>query len=268
VWGAGVLVAVLAGWLLVAVEGPGAADDSLVADTTGGRLAERIALAEAKGGHLNEFILIDGGRFLMGSADGVGESAEHPERWVELSPFYIQRYEVTNEEYRLFDPGHEFPAGKERHPVVSVNWSEAKDYATWLDGALPTEAQWEFAARGEEGRKYPWGSGHPRTGIHGNFGGIGGDTQPAGQYPEGATPSGVHDMAGNVWEWCSDWYGPYPAGDEKDPAGPDAGPRRVLRGGAFGFDEWYVRAASRSAPYPDYRVYSFGFRVALSPFSP
>ncbi len=257
-WGAGILVTGLAGWLLVTLQDPGSRS----------QLPERVELAETRSGGSNKFVLIEGGRFLMGSPDGVGQDTERPQHWVELSPFYIQQYEVTNEEYRLFDPDHDFPVGKERHPVVSVNWFEARDYAAWLGGTLPTEAQWEFTARGEEGRDYPWGAEPPKLGIHGNFGGMDGETKPVGDHPDGATPLGVHDMAGNVWEWCSDWYGPYPANAEKDPVGPDTGPRQVVRGGAFGVNEWNVRAASRNGPYPDFRFDSFGFRVVVSSFSP
>ncbi|MCH7748346.1 MAG: SUMF1/EgtB/PvdO family nonheme iron enzyme [Acidobacteria bacterium] len=101
------------------------------------------------------------------------------------------------------------------------NWGEAAAYATWLVGSLPSEAQWEFAARGEEGREYPWGPGPARSGTHGNWNSD--ETVPVGSFPEEATPLGVHDMAGNVWEWCSDRYGTYLTDAPKDYEGPDEG---------------------------------------------
>lgn len=190
---------------------------------------------------LNPRIRIEGGTFQMGSADDNPDANdnEKPKHPVTVSSFWIQEHPVTNVEYRRFKPLRSFNAGKERHPVVIVSWREAMDYAAWLGGTLPTEAQWEYAARGTEGRKYPWGSEDP-TPERSNYRESGiGNTTPVGAYPKGATPEGVHDLAGNVSEWCSDWYDRYTDDEQVDPAGPAVGmdiggsAARVLRGGAF-----------------------------------
>ena len=129
-----------------------------------------------------------------------------------VSPFRIQEHEVTNAEYRRFlsqsqpDPNHDYEAAQDL-PVVNVTWYDAMAYAAWLGGSLPTEAQWEFAARGTKGRTYPWGEQAPEC-DRANFK----ECQPDGLKPikirreEGKTPEGVYDLAGNVWEWCRDWF--------------------------------------------------------------
>lgn len=238
------------------------------------------------------WVEIPGGTFSMGAQkedlDGPGYDPEavdeeSPVRNVTLSPFRLARHPVTNAEYALFvketrkdPPGHwkggRIPEGKEEHPVVSVSWHDAVVFCEWLSRRistggkervvrLPTEAEWEYAARGEEGRRYPWGDTEPTEKLA-NFGGQVGDTAPAGSYPDGATPGGVHDLAGNVWEWCGDRFGAYPPGDEEDPTGPLSGASRVLRGGAFGSLPGPLRAAYRLVSRPGNRIVSIGLRVS------
>ncbi len=216
---------------------------------------------------LNPRIRIEGGTFQMGSGDDDSDARnnEKPQHTVTVSSFWIQEHPVTNEEYKRFKPSHPFDAGREGHPVVEVSWQEAMDYAQWLGGSLPTEAQWEFAARGTEGRKYPWGSDKP-TPEHANYDSNVGDTTPVATYPKGTTPEGVHDLAGNVWEWCSDWHGPYTGDEQVDPGGPavadiEGDAARLLRGGAFDDFPRFVRCAYRRRYVPNYRDYSLGFRV-------
>ena len=139
-------------------------------------------------------------------------------------------------------------------------------YAEWLGGSLPTEAQREFAARGTEGRKYPWGDEEPTPELV-NFGGNVGDTTSVKSYPKGTTPEGVHDLAGNVWEWCRDRYGMYPFGEQADPVGSENGSNRVLRGGSFDSDPDELRSAYRSGSLPTGSKHWFcryGVRVAWS----
>lgn len=212
---------------------------------------------------LNARISIPGGSFQMGSPETVGESDERPEHHVTLSPFLIQSHEVTNEEYRRFDPSHDRFA-PDKQPVVNVSWYEAVAYAAWLGGSLPTEAQWEFATRGKDGRAYPWGEEDPscdRANIDECRDGL----QPVkvGR-DQGKTPEGVYDLAGNVWEWCRDWYGPYPLQGQSDPLGPPIGVVRVVRGGSFDYDRMSVRGAYRDRYNPEGRDGGGGFRVVWS----
>jgi formylglycine-generating enzyme required for sulfatase activity len=166
------------------------------------------------------------------------------------APFYLQRYEVTNGEYRQYDRNHD-PEAPSDHPVVNVSWYDAMAYAAWLGGTLPTEAQWELAARGPEGRAYPWGSEKP-TRVCAIFDDESGDdgralsTSPVGSVPEGATPDGIHDLAGNVWEWCRD-------------GAPNA---RVLKGGSFCNAERYLASSTSNSLHPEGSGNIVGFRVA------
>ena len=149
--------------------------------------------------------------------------------------------------------------------MVNVSWEDAEGYCKWAGVRLPTEAQWERAARGQEGRAYPWGKDEPDK-ERANYSetGIGAAT-PVGLFPKGATPDGIHDLAGNVWEWVADWYGEYPKGRQRNPTGPKKGEDRVLRGGAWGRNATLLRAAFRDRVVPEYR--SELFRVSLCPGS-
>ena len=240
------------------------------------------------------WVEIPGGSFWMGAQrddsktpgyDQGAASLESPVRRVTLGPFRISRYPVTNGAYQLFvretgtkPPEHwedgEIPEGKEEHPVVHVSWTYAVAFCEWLSRRfaaageeitvrLPTEAQWEYTARGEEGRTYPWGPDKPGE-NRANYGSNVGDTTPVGSYPEGATPEGVHDLAGNVFEWCADWMGEYEAEDETAPTGPPSGASRVLRGGSCLVAPLFLRAAFRDASHPDVRLAFFGFRLCCS----
>ena len=223
----------------------------------------------------NRRIAIQGGSFLMGSPardpgprapwEG-GDLDESPAHTVTVPPFRIQEHEVTNAEYRRFDPRHH-PDAPDTLPVVLVTWHDAMAYAAWLGGSLPTEAQWEFTARGAEGRTYPWGE-DPPTCDRANFVGCAGAGAPAGLRPaaigreRGRTPAGVYDLAGNVWEWTRDLAAQYPAPGEPESPEYSAGLRRVLRGGAFNSPPDDLRAVRRGHGLPVYPSINFGFRVA------
>ncbi len=234
-----------------------------------------------------ELIRVPAGEFQMGSADG--DADEKPAHKVSLSEYMIGKYAVTNAQYRAFCLAEQHaeplqpPDGQGHakyfsdlqyndYPVVDVSWEDAQAYCKWAGLALPTEAQWEYAARGKEGRKYPWGNEEP-DGMRANYGKKlnGGDyTRKVGSYPKGVSPFGALDMAGNVWQWCADWYGEKYY-DEcrdgmQDPPGPPGGSSRVVRGGSWLYYDSYLRGANRYRDEPGGRFLNFlGFRVARSP---
>jgi hypothetical protein len=214
---------------------------------------------------LNPRVGLVGGRLLMGSpdTDGNADSREKPQHPVNVSPFRIQTHEVTNAEYRRFDPTHDVDAPAD-HPVANVSWYAAMAYSVWLGGSLPTEAQWEFAARGKDGRKYPWGDAPP-TREKAQY--AAGSTAPVGSHPSGATPEGLQDMAGNVWEWCLDLYGPYGRAELVDPLGPSSSsiPSRVLRVWSFAGVAWLAPSSVRLSSDPGHADNVSGFRVVWPP---
>jgi len=224
---------------------------------------------------------IPGGTFWMGSEDG--DSDEKPLHKVTLSPYCMDKTEVTVAAYRACVQAGECrsatasnslcswgKAGMEQHPLNCVDWNEAKAYCEWTGGRLPTEAEWEFAARGNDGRKYPWGNKTPTRELcwdgEGNDLGKGNrhGTCPVGHYLADASPFGVLDMAGNVWEWTADSYDSYTPEAQRDPrrSRSDASPR-VDRGGSWvDNDPSRVRATNRSWNDPGYRIFNLGFRCA------
>jgi formylglycine-generating enzyme required for sulfatase activity len=204
---------------------------------------------------------------------------------VEVAAFEMGRYPVTNAEYRCFirSTGHEaprhwingeIPQGRETHPVVDVSWHDAAAYCEWLSKMsgrtvrLPTEAEWEKAARWDRDAKhsriYPWDDDWDEARCNTAEAGPG-DTTPVGLYPDGASASGALDMSGNVWEWTSSLFKPYPYDLKDGREDPTSDEERVLRGGAFFDDQWSARCAYRHWYYPYYRYGFIGFRVALSP---
>lgn len=248
-------------------------------------------------------VWVPAGSFLMGSTDeqvaellrlsseDFGDSfdfwfnTETPQRQVEMDGFWIQKHAVTNARYRAFceATGRQFPEHSEQgddHPVVWVNWHEAVAYAEHYGLGLPTEAQWEYAARGSDGRMYPWGDEwDPQRLCWRENLGPGGTTFPVGSFPAGASWCGALDMAGNTLEWCADWYDPdyYKTAPSSNPTGPAEGvgyevpefgrrePSRVLRSGEWSYDDGVtLRCACRNDNYPDGRSGSSGFRCAMS----
>jgi formylglycine-generating enzyme required for sulfatase activity len=194
-------------------------------------------------------VRLEGGEILMGTSSPSDDNGGDFVRRAVVSPFYLQRHEVTNAEYRRFDPRHA-PETPGDHPVVNVSWFDAMAYAAWLGGTLPTEAQWELAARGGAGRTYPWGNERPSR-VRANYGGDGGSgrslgTAPVGSFPGGATPENVQDLAGNVWEWCRD----------------GSANARYLKGGSYFNSERYLAAGPRNLLHPDAAESIVGFRVA------
>lgn len=226
-----------------------------------------------------EMVPVGAGWFWMGSDKRIDRNAhddELPQHRVYLSAYRIGKYPVTNEEYAAFltATGHQQPyawddnRSKLDHPVVHVSWDDAVAYCRWLSEAtgdtyrLPSEAQWEKAARGNDGRIYPWGN-QPPDARRCNFNGNVGDTTTVGSYPAGVSPYGCYDMAGNVWEWVNDWYdsGYYADAPVRNPQGPASGTSRVLRGGSWNGNPSGVRAADRGRNVPDDRNNDVGFRL-------
>jgi len=196
---------------------------------------------------------------------------ERPRHRVRLDEYWIDRYPVTNRQFADFaretrHPGRKWQdslaPGKEDHPVVYCSWEDARAYAAWCGKRLPTEAEWERAARGTDGRRYPWGNRWDGTRCNVN----GRGTSPVGAYPEGLSPCGCHDMAGNVWEWVQDWYdaGYYARSPDTNPQGPEDGASRGVRGGSWGLNQSYARAAYRLHYPPRHRYYSIGFRLVCT----
>jgi eukaryotic-like serine/threonine-protein kinase len=204
---------------------------------------------------------------------------EEPSHTVYLDAFWIDQTEVTNVRYaKCVQTGKCNPPSEtksytrdryygdpefDNHPVIYVSWNDASAYCVWTGRRLPTEAEWEKAARGDDTRAYPWGNDSPSTDLL-NYKHAMQDTTAVGTFPKGASPYGALDMAGNVWEWVADWYSEtyYAVSPASNPLGPDSGTERVLRGGAFGSQVFNVRSTFRLISNPA-DIYAWvGFRCA------
>ena len=230
--------------------------------------------------------LIPGGEFRMGSH--TGSEAERPIHSVYLDEFYIDTRLVSNADFGEFvgETGYlttaeassrptstwrTFNTGdRQDHPVVMISWYDADAYALWRGGFLPTEAQWERSARADgQGDVFPWGNQHPRSELT-NWMRAGSLGEPPPTAPVSASKPnafGLHDMAGNVWQWCADWYGYdyYSLSSARNPYGPESGEHRVRRGGAWNVREAFrLRCANRGAMSPDSFWPNLGFRCAAS----
>jgi len=213
-------------------------------------------------------VWVPAGSFMMGSNS---YSNEQPIHRVTLDGFWIGKHEVTNAQYQAFcnATGRTFPSGSNQgddHPVAYVNWYDAQAYCDYYGYALPTEAQWEYAARGPAVPVYPWGDTWDlRKCCNWDNRGPGGRTHPVGSFPAGASWCGALDMAGNVREWCKDWYSSsyYQISPELNPRGPESGTYRVVRGGScYDVDPRSLRAASRDIGVPSHRRDRGGFRCS------
>lgn len=227
---------------------------------------------------LSPIVTIPAGGFIMGSKPGDGNPDEGPQRKVHLDAYTIDKFEVTVAQYAeyLKKSGAEPPDFWERanikeegnRPVVGVDWLEANEYCEFYGKRLPTEAQWEKAARGEDGRKYPWGNDEPGPLFANYASGVafsyGKSLAAVGSYESGKSPFGVYDMVGNVWEWTLDWYDKtyYQSASVKNPTGPSNGDYKVIRGGSWSKRPAIARVAGRMSYSPSTRMNSVGFRCA------
>jgi formylglycine-generating enzyme required for sulfatase activity len=274
---------------------------------------------------LTDMVFIPAGEFLMGSQEGEGAFDEHPQHVVYLDDYYIDKYEVTNAQFKEFIEATGYVTDAERkgngevwnpmetaydlklfnfsgvswrhpnawmdterlpnrphpdvwenynimdkmdYPVVQISWNDAQAYATWAGKQLPTEAEWEKAARGTDGRKWPWGnifdSNIEGVTIHANIGSDG--PLSVGCFPSGVSLYGVYNLVGNVQEWVADWYALdyYMHSPQNNPKGPNTGNFRVIRGGSWRqLESYQVLSANRAYQVPDYSSNFVGFRCAL-----
>jgi len=250
-----------------------------------------------------DYVSVPAGPFRMGDDSPDALAREKPAHVVDLDAFYISKFEVTNREWKKFrdDPGYDdakyWPNGRvvprdqipywtqannhgggttgsDDYPVIGVNWDAATAYCAWLSAKtghqyrLPTEAEWEKAARGTDGRRYPFGDSIGRS--QANY--VGAQTydtvMPVGSFSGSPSPYGALDMAGNVMEWCQDWYSRdyYSASPRKNPTGPATGAYRVVRGGSFFVEVSDLRASARSEAWPSYQAHRMiGFRPVRLP---
>jgi formylglycine-generating enzyme required for sulfatase activity len=222
-------------------------------------------------------VVVPAGEFMMGSA--AGDSDEQPEHKVYVDAFSMDVYEVTVGQYAAFlqakgiDPPSDWktmnqPAHQKR-PVANVDSTDASAFCKWAGKRLPTEAEWEKAARGTDGRLYPWGNDAP-TPLHANFGKPEWNNHavlaPVGSFEAGKSPYGIYDMAGNVWEWVNDWYdyNYYKSSPSQNPTGPSKGGTKAIRGGSWYSNPRAMRSANRSLISPTDQGLN-GFRCAKTP---
>jgi formylglycine-generating enzyme required for sulfatase activity/predicted esterase len=276
--------------------------DSSSQATAASKKASPASAAPINDGY-GEYVHVPAGAFSMGDASSQGMPRERPSHRVDLDAYYISRFEVTNREWKKFrdDPGYDdakfWPSGRvlprdqipywaqannhgggtpgsDEYPVIGVNWDAATAYCAWLSAKtgkryrLPTEAEWEKAARGTDGRVYPFGSAIGREQAN-YVGAQAFDTvQPVGHFAAGASPYGAFDMAGNVYEWTQDWYDRdyYAVSPRKNPQGPATGAYRVVRGGSFFVEAFDLRTTARSAAWPSFQAHRMiGFRPVREP---
>ncbi len=235
-----------------------------------------ISQAEAQKEAPPGMVYVPAGYFQMGTA--AGRDDEKPMHFVYTPAYFIDKYEVSNAEYQKFieATGHAKPPfwddenfNKPDFPVVGVTWHDAMAYAKWKGGRLPTEAEWEKAARGNDGRLWPWGDKWEQ-GTHLYFVNVYGEednypfTAPVNYYQSGVSPFGLFNTAGNVWEWCLDWYAAeyYRESPEITPEGPEGpGTMKVLRGGSWINDIDGVQVVHRARNTPDAKKEIYGFRI-------
>ncbi len=265
--------------------------------STGACVTDSVEMIQARVAAAPEgMVYVAAGPFLMGSAPEVGQPDESPVHGVCLSGFYIDKYEVTNAQFKKFVdatgyitdaemaaspeaslPTWRHPYGADsnadsmpNYPVVCVSWNDANAYALWAGKRLPTEAEWEKTARGTDGRIYPWGNTEPAPGLanvadssagltwsNASFSDNQKKTAPVGSFPGGKSVYAAEDMAGNVWEWCFDWWNRayYQTSPPTGPTGPQAGEFKIIRGGSWfysvdgarTFRRMYFRPAGSSA---------------------
>jgi formylglycine-generating enzyme required for sulfatase activity len=264
----------------------------------------------------DEMAKVTGGKFFMGSDDKADEERERPAHQVTLASYCIDLTEVTVAKYKecsdkgeckrapsenewpgitraarkIYDPLCNIREAEARatHPINCIDWELANAFCAARSKRLPTEAEWEFATRGSDGRRYPWGDDNPSSGDRLNACGKEcvawgkkhpdpdnpleamyqaddgfATTAPVGSFPKGDSPFGLHDVVGNVWEWTSDWYGPYGSEPESDPKGAASGELRGMRGGSWnGSEAAWVRPTYRFMAPPVLRSHGIGFRCA------
>jgi formylglycine-generating enzyme required for sulfatase activity len=267
----------------------------------------RAAVAAATKGSVNDgygdYVFVPAGSFKMGAGTKEALAREKPMHVVDLDAYYIAKFEVTNREWKRFrdDPGYDDPKfwpggrvlprdqipywtqpnnhgggtpGSDNYPVIGVNWDAATAYCAWLSAKtgkryrLPTEAEWEKAARGTDERAYPFGNTLDRNQANFVYAQAFDTVMPVGSLSGGASPYGAFDMAGNVMEWCLDWYDRdfYSVSPRKNPKGPAAGAYRVVRGGSFFLEAFDLRATARSMAWPSFQAHRMiGFRPVREP---
>ena len=223
----------------------------------------------------SSLICIPAGRFLMGSVFEDSSSHERPAHAVYLNEYYIAPTPVTNQEYRDFVnctdykiPNHwqqgSYRTGTARHPVTNVTWKDAQAYAKWAGVRLPTEAEWEKAARGDDEYLYPWGPRWVESCC--NSMNRVATTLPVDEFPGGRSTYGLWDTVGNAYEWCEDFYDKdyYKSSPDTNPTGPEKGEERVIRGGCYMETKAGVRVVHRAAVSGSYARDYIGFRIAMS----
>jgi formylglycine-generating enzyme required for sulfatase activity len=230
----------------------------------------------------DRMVYVPAGNFTIGCVRKIQrrcDKDEMPARQIYLDAYFIDAYEVTNQEYSKCvsagactkkDPRNGFDDPQQ--PVGGVTWFQSISYCSFAGKRLPTEAEWEKAARGTDARSYPWGNQAPSCDLavfdNKKSDGCGkGATWPVGSMQAGKSPYGAFDMAGNVWEWVNDWYSVdyYNWMPDKNPKGPDIGQYRVFRGGAWESPYYYLRSSYRVKIMPDYQHHHIGFRCAKNP---